>query len=61
MPQTGRPDALAADLRTAATRAAELAGGGSALLFAFLPGEENPDAACRLRAEAGFGSLETAT
>ena len=61
MPQTGRTEALAADLRTAATRAAELAGGGSALLFAFLPGEENPDAACRLRAEAGFGSLDTAT
>jgi two-component system cell cycle sensor histidine kinase PleC len=48
-----RMQLLGSALRAAATRAAELVGGGAALLFAILPGE-TPDGAPRLRAAAGF-------
>jgi two-component system sensor histidine kinase ChiS len=46
-------------LRSAATRAAEVAGGGVALLFASLP-VEGDGTAPRLRAAAGFASLDDA-
>jgi signal transduction histidine kinase len=51
---------LNAALRAAASRAAEIAGGGASLLFAFLPGEERGIGLPRLRAAAGFASLEDA-
>jgi len=51
---------LSAALRAATTRAAELAG-GSALLFAQLPEDpQGESAGGRLRAAAGFGSIEDA-
>ena len=54
-----RMEHLTATLRAAASRAAELVGGGSALVFATLPGESS-GALPRLRAAAGFGSLDEA-
>jgi signal transduction histidine kinase len=54
---------LSATLRGATSRAAELAGGGCALLFSSMPGENTPGAATRLRAAAGFsdqGAAEAA-
>jgi len=51
---------LNAALRAAASRAAELAGGGASLLFAFLPGEDRQIGVPRLRAAAGFASLDDA-
>jgi len=51
---------LTASLRAAASRAAELAGGGASLLFAFLPGDDRALGAPRLRAAAGFASLDDA-
>ncbi len=54
-----RTQLLTSALRAAASRAAELAGGGAALLFARLPGD-TADAAPRLRAAAGFASLDGA-
>lgn len=51
-------DALAAPLRLAAARAAELAGGGLALVFARAPGSREPEPV--LRAAAGFASAEAA-
>jgi len=56
-PAPGR--AFAASVRESATRAAELAGGGLALVFAATPAPEAA-AACVLRAAAGFGSPEEA-
>jgi signal transduction histidine kinase len=53
-------DMLNTALRTAASRAAELAGGGASLLFAFLPGEDRQGSMPRLRAAAGFASLDDA-
>ena len=50
---------LSSALSAAATRAAELVGGGAALLFAVLPGEA-PDGPPRLRAAAGFASHDDA-
>lgn len=50
---------LSRSLREAASRAADLAGGGSALLFAALPAD-GEDAVPRLRSAAGFTSLEDA-
>ncbi len=47
-------------LRAAASRAAEVAGGGASLLFAFLPGEDRQLGLPRLRAAAGFSSLDDA-
>jgi signal transduction histidine kinase len=54
-PTPGR--AFAASVRESATRAAELAGGGLALVFAAAP---EPAAECVLRAAAGFASAEEA-
>jgi len=51
-----RADELAAALRSAAARGAELAGGGIALLFAEIPGAEAPAPLPPLRAAAGFES-----
>ena len=50
---------LSRSLREAASRAAEIAGGGAALLFAALPAD-GEDAVPRLRSAAGFTSLEDA-
>jgi signal transduction histidine kinase len=55
-PSPSRTEELAAALRSAAARAAELAGGGLALLFAELPGSEAPAPLPPLRAAAGFQS-----
>jgi signal transduction histidine kinase len=49
---------LTSALRTAASRAAELVGGGAAMIFATLPGEDAEVA--RLRAASGFASLDDA-
>ncbi|MBW2383062.1 MAG: HAMP domain-containing histidine kinase [Deltaproteobacteria bacterium] len=54
-----RMQLLSSALSAAATRAAELVGGGAALLFAVLPGEA-PDGPPRLRAAAGFASHDDA-
>jgi signal transduction histidine kinase len=54
-----RTQLLTSALRAAASRAAELAGGGAALLFARMPGDPETSAP-RLRAAAGFGALEDA-
>ena len=51
-----RVEELAAALRSAAARGAELAGGGVALLFAEIPGSEAPAPLPPLRAAAGFQS-----
>ncbi len=51
------PRALAARVRESAARAAELAGGGLAIVFAVTPGHAP---ACVLRAAAGFASAEEA-
>ena len=51
-----RSEELAAALRSAAARGAELAGGGIALLFAEVPGSETPAPLPPLRAAAGFQS-----
>ena len=51
---------LTSALRAAASRATELAGGGSALLFAALPGDHDDEASAKLRAAAGFASPEHA-
>ncbi len=45
---------LSATLRGATTRAAEIAGGGCALLFSSMPGENTQDARVQLRAAAGL-------
>ncbi len=54
-----RTQLLTNALRQAASRSAELAGGGAALLFARLPADGD-DAPPRLRAAAGFASLDDA-
>jgi len=54
-----RTQILTGALRAAASRAAELAGGGAALLFARMPGDPATSAP-RLRAAAGFGALDEA-
>jgi signal transduction histidine kinase len=51
-----RAEELAAALRSASARGAELAGGGIALLFAEVPGSETPAPLPPLRAAAGFQS-----
>ncbi len=51
---------LSATLRGATTRAADIAGGGCALLFSSMPGENTPGATSRLRAAAGFSDARTA-
>lgn len=51
---------LSSTLRGATARAAELAGGGCALLFSSMPGENTPDARAQLRAAAGFPDPEAA-
>ncbi len=55
-----RMQILTRALRDAASRAAEIAGGGCALLFAGLPGELEEEARSRLRAAAGFDSVDVA-
>ena len=55
----GPPD-LATAVRTAATSAADLLGGGLALVFAAGPGNASESDAIRLRAAAGFDSPEVA-
>ncbi len=47
-------------LRATASRAAEVVGGGASLLFAFLPGDDRQIGLPRLRAAAGFASLDDA-
>ncbi len=51
---------LSATLRGATTRAAELAGGGCALLFSSMPGEHRRDTRSQLRAAAGFSDQQSA-
>jgi len=60
MPQSDRTTQLAPALRAAATHAAEAVGGGCALVFAALPGDESAEAATRLRAAAGFAAADLA-
>ena len=45
---------LSGTLRGATARAADLAGGGCALLFSTMPGDNTPDARAQLRTAAGF-------
>ncbi|MGI9431969.1 MAG: sensor histidine kinase [Myxococcota bacterium] len=54
--EPSRAEELAAALRSASARAAELAGDGIALLFAEIPGNEAPAPLPPLRAAAGFDS-----
>ncbi|MDP6980459.1 MAG: HAMP domain-containing sensor histidine kinase [Myxococcota bacterium] len=51
---------LSTALRSATSRAADLAGGGCALLFSSMPGNNTPDAREQLRAAAGFDSTDAA-
>ncbi len=51
---------LSTTLRGATSRAADLAGGGCALLFSSMPGNNTPDAREQLRAAAGFDDAEAA-
>ncbi len=51
---------LSATLRGATARAADVAGGGCALLFSSIPGENTPDARTQLRAAAGFDDAKAA-
>ena len=60
MLQPARMEHLTAALRTAASSAGASAGGGYALLFAAVPGDESRQAASRLRAAAGFDSADAA-
>jgi signal transduction histidine kinase len=52
---------LSATLRGATTRAANLAGGGCALLYSSMPGESQIDAREQLRANAGFNEATSST
>jgi signal transduction histidine kinase len=51
---------LSATHRGAATRVADLAGGGCALIFSSMPGENTSGATSRLRAAAGFPDSQAA-
>jgi len=55
-----RTQLLVSALKAAAARASELAGGGSVLCFAAVPGEPDGPAPARLRAAAGFATPEQA-
>ena len=57
---TSRKQQLAAELRTSASRIAERAGGGLALIFVAAPENGSPENTTRLRAAAGFPVAETA-
>ncbi len=57
---TPRKQQLAASLRTSASRIAEQAGGGLALIFVAAPENGSPENTTRLRAAAGFPVAETA-
>ncbi|MBW2542682.1 MAG: HAMP domain-containing histidine kinase [Deltaproteobacteria bacterium] len=57
---TSRKQQLAADLRMSASRIAERAGGGLALIFVAAPENGSPENTTRLRAAAGFPVAETA-
>jgi signal transduction histidine kinase len=58
--KTSRKQRLAADLRTSASRMAERAGNGLALIFVTAPENGSPENTTRLRAAAGFPVAETA-
>jgi signal transduction histidine kinase len=58
--KTSRKQQLAADLRVSASRIAELAGNGVALIFVAAPENGSPENTTRLRAAAGFPVAETA-
>ena len=60
MSRNESPSNLATALRSAATDLADLVGGGCALVFAAVPGDDNPNASTRLRAAAGFGAADAA-
>ena len=51
---------LSTTLRGATSRAAELAGGGCALLYSSMPGENSHGTSSRLRAAAGFPNAQVA-
>ena len=51
---------LSGTLRGATNRAADLAGGGCALLYSSMPGSNTPDARTELRASAGFADQQSA-
>ena len=57
---TSRKQQLAAELRTSASRIAERAGGGLALIFVAAPENGSPENTTRLRAAAGFPVAESA-
>jgi signal transduction histidine kinase len=57
---TSRKQRLAAELRTSASKMAERAGGGVALIFVAAPENGSPENTTRLRAAAGFPMAETA-
>jgi signal transduction histidine kinase len=57
---TSRKQQLAADLRASASRMAERADGGVALIFVAAPENGSPENTTRLRAAAGFPVAETA-
>ena len=57
---TSRKQQLAADLRASASRMAERADGGVALIFVAAPENGSPENTTRLRAAAGFTVAETA-
>ena len=60
MPETSNPSPLAHVLRAAATHAAGLVGGGCALVFTAVPGDDIRQTTTRLRAAAGFASVDIA-
>ncbi|MEZ4218326.1 MAG: HAMP domain-containing sensor histidine kinase [Myxococcota bacterium] len=60
MSQSDRSTQLASALRAAATHVADLVGGGCALVFAAVPGDDSREAPTRLRAAAGFAAADAA-
>jgi signal transduction histidine kinase len=60
MSETSNQTQLAPALRAAATHVADLVGGGCALVYAAVPGDDSSEATTRLRAAAGFAAADTA-